>query len=431
MNRDKIKNHIKSLLILFLRVIRWMLFSIFWVLGFGIAIAAISEFGWILGGITGVIIAAVCIFIGFMIAIALEKLIKRINSRNDKKVNLNTEKISISKLEEIKVEPVNVHNKTEDYWKRNNELYVQLEKGDFRAMYELAMLQYSMCSSKEQTLIREYEANPCEETESLIKAYKIPSENFKNYIEKLSIAVAYGDERAKSVFDRCKYYKESQKRLILAKLCQMGDIVAMYDMAMYFYNKCNQEQKNALKNYEQNPCENTRKGISFYITEESRENAIDMRFYMMWLIRASVYGNGKAKEITDKCTYYYELSDFPLETVKRHLGITLETNFLYKAGFLDKGIISDEDDTYLEYHKGLSYFKLEEIYVDGYDRETYYRYYDEFFMEIDCIPHRCAVHNEIEQIIEKMERNEKKREQFWKTQNDCNERKYKIRLKCR
>ena len=88
MNRDKIKNHIKSLLILFLRVIRWMLFSIFWVLGFGIAIAAISEFGWILGGITGVIIAAVCIFIGFMIAIALEKLIKRINSRNDKKVNL-------------------------------------------------------------------------------------------------------------------------------------------------------------------------------------------------------------------------------------------------------------------------------------------------------------------------------------------------------
>lgn len=68
MNRDKIKSYIKSLLILFLKVIRWMLFSIFWFLGFGIAIAAVSEFGWIRGGIPAVIIAAVCAFIGFIIS---------------------------------------------------------------------------------------------------------------------------------------------------------------------------------------------------------------------------------------------------------------------------------------------------------------------------------------------------------------------------
>lgn len=92
MNRDKIKSYIKSLLILFLKVIRWMLFSIFWFLGFEIAIAAVSEFGWIRGGIPAVIIAAVCIFIGFIIAIAFEKLINRINPQIDEKTIINVAK---------------------------------------------------------------------------------------------------------------------------------------------------------------------------------------------------------------------------------------------------------------------------------------------------------------------------------------------------
>lgn len=351
MNRDKIKNYIKSLLILFLRVIRWMLFSIFWVLGFGIAIAAISEFGWIIGGIPGVIVAAVCIFIGFMIAIALEKLIKRINSRNDKKVNLNTEKISISKLEEIKVECESGHNELEE----------------------------------------------CEQQENA------------------NIGVIWAN-----------HYRERNDYKNLAELCKLGDIVAMYDMAQFFYNLCNEEEQQLIKNYEMNPCDTTenklREAMNYEKWEKFEPENNRIGYYMMWLVRAAMYGNEKAIKHIENCGCYKRKASIPYDF---YLGVCSTVNFR-GSNFLCDGGFSDippgENDCYLERYGNEYQFSYLSYYdsadSDGYGAESEYSsiWYDEFFMK---------------KQNGNPKENERIREEYWEKQIDRDVRKYKIRLKCR
>ena len=54
-----------------------------------------------------------------------------------------------------------------------------------------------------------------------------------------------------------KDYRGRADYIELAELCKLGDIVAMYDMAQFFYNLCTGEEQELIKNYEMNPCDAT------------------------------------------------------------------------------------------------------------------------------------------------------------------------------
>ena len=91
----------------------------------------------------------------------------------------------------------------------------------------------------------------------------------------------------------------------MTELCKMGDIVAMYEMALYIYNSFNDECRHLLCNYETNPSRETLVSLSEYMNKHKR-NAITMQYYMMWLVRSAMYGYEPARKIIDRCSFYKE-----------------------------------------------------------------------------------------------------------------------------
>ena len=347
MKRSKIQHYTRAIVIFLLHIVRGLLFLVSWFLGFGVAIAAISESEWILG----IIIAAVGVFLSFLIALAFGKLIELVNPLNDKKINFNTEKILNSELEEIKVECESGRNELEE----------------------------------------------CEQ-----------------------------QKKANNGILCTNHYRDRKDYIDLAELCKLGDIVAMYDMAQFFYNLCNEEEQELIKNYEMNPCDTTenklREAMNYSKKDKFEPENNRLGYYMMWLVRAAMYGNEKAIELTEKCSCYKRKASIPYDF---NFGkwSTMDfsiSNFLSDGGFSD--VPPAEHDCTLErYGKTyeltyLSYYDSADS--DGYGSESEYDkvYYDEFFMKLN------SGHEK---------ENEKIREEYWKNQTDCDERKYKSRLKCR
>lgn len=217
----------------------------------------------------------------------------------------------------------------------------------------------------------------------------------------------------------------------LFELCKMGDISAMFDMALYMLDKCNETDKRALCRYEEAP---ERLGEE-YISDYLNKYCVDcdtVSQYMMWIIRAAIYGNEKAKEIMDKCPYYKEFACIPYKFYEDEEGKQniWSSNSLRYGGICD--IPKKREDCDLEFDKKLGHIRF--CYVshyespddDGYGMEMDYDfiYYDEFFAELDINSESSR-----EERIKALLKNEKAREAYWKTQPDCERRKYKILLR--
>lgn len=205
--------------------------------------------------------------------------------------------------------------------------------------------------------------------------------------------------------------------LRLAELCKMGDAVAMYDMALLWLNNCSDEEKALIKHYESNTCKETLRDLNEYWKHSG--NCSKYEYYMMWIIRAAVYGNLKAKAILDQCSYYKERALIPYKYYVEDE--TSECFWLsekyYTAGLCD--IIRGKEDCGLIFHKKDGYFEFyyvsyyESADEGGFGSEIEYTsvFYDEFFKQL---PIRDDASKE--EIMIGLKINEKEREAFWNNQ---------------
>lgn len=219
-----------------------------------------------------------------------------------------------------------------------------------------------------------------------------------------------------------------KERNRLAELCKMGDVAAMYEMALLWLSIFSDEERTFIENYESNTSPETLDAL-----RKCMDHCTEFEYYTMWIIRAAVYGNPKAKAILDKCSYYKNKAYIPY---RYYVGQSTPYPFwsselFYKAGFCD--IIRGMEDCGLIFYKSYGYQKF--YYVsdyepsdeDGFGSETKYSsvFYDEFFREI---PVHCdAPHEEVLFGLKKVEA---EREAFWTNQENCGSRKYTELLKC-
>lgn len=202
----------------------------------------------------------------------------------------------------------------------------------------------------------------------------------------------------------------------LAELCKMGDVAAMYAMAELMLTSCPEPAQAAIQQYESDPCEEAIMSLDEYVKAEDND-AKKLKYYMMWIVRAAVYGHEKAKELLDKCAYYKEHAYIPYKHyVKEDSQLPIwPINDLYDAGLCD--MIRDEEGCQLYFDQSVEYIRL--IYAsyscsaddDGFGAETVYEsvFFDEFFKRIPIL--RDPIKNE---TVFGLEQVKAEREAFWK-----------------
>ena len=220
------------------------------------------------------------------------------------------------------------------------------------------------------------------------------------------------------------------ERTRLAKLCKMGDITAMYDMALLCLRNCSDKEKILIENYESNTCEETLNELKKFMNHHQGSRMCE--FYMMWIIRAAVYGNLKAKKILDRCLYYKDKAYIPYEyyvECKTSKSYWSSESF-YKAGLCD--IIRGKEDCGLIFHKDEGYFEFYFVSYyeppddDGFGSEVEYTsvFYDEFFNRLPV--GYDASRKEIEFGLKKIE---EEREIFWREHSKQHKRRRRNNVK--
>lgn len=177
----------------------------------------------------------------------------------------------------------------------------------------------------------------------------------------------------------------------LAEACKNGDVAAMYKMAFVMRDHCKPEEIELLERYED---------------ESSWEHAEKIRIqknlsrwakaYMMWLIRAAVYGSSAAAELLEKCPLYKKLAFIPYDMIikrNRQCINIWSSTFLYEIGFID--VPTGYTECQLLYDTERRIYDL--CYVsdyeapdeDGFGAEWEYEdiYFDEFFRYLPINPY--------------------------------------------
>lgn len=215
----------------------------------------------------------------------------------------------------------------------------------------------------------------------------------------------------------------------LAKLCKMGDMAAMMDMAEFFRNRCTEPLLKLLEQYETEPAWQTETLIEEYFKYHSHEEKTAMG-YMMWLSRAALYGNSKADDLLEHLPYYKKK---PYVSYDMMTGKSIRPKkiwasaFLWKAGIMD--MVPDYEDCRIFFHREKGYFVFS--YVNSYIPPDEYGfgaewdeariYFDEFFC-------RLAVKSTNE-IPDELRRLEQVREEYWrKSGQNALDRKYCRRI---
>lgn len=222
---------------------------------------------------------------------------------------------------------------------------------------------------------------------------------------------------------------EKPKVTELANRCKMGDITAMMDMAYFFRNRCTEPLQALLDAYEMQPIEENENRIRQHLREHFHEEET-AQGYMMWLVRAALYGNEQAGQMVERWPYYKSDAyiSYDMFTSKKHPFKKIWTsNFLWKIGLIDIpggyedcGLTVYGDKGYFDFWYVDNYFPPDE---DGFGAEWDYSsiYYDEFFC-------RLPVNSE-EGIPDALKTLEKVREEYWNDPaRNAKERKYRKRL---
>lgn len=197
-------------------------------------------------------------------------------------------------------------------------------------------------------------------------------------------------EQTNNFIRRLSERANTRKKIRLAKACRSGDAAAMYKMAYILRSRCKPEEIELLKRYEAEPSQEHAKKIC------TRKNlSLMAKAYMMWLVRAALYGSSAAAKLLEQCPIYKDLAYIPYDmiTKKDMEYITLwNSSTLYEIGFIDVPkectdcqLYYDPDKKIYDLHY-VSYY--DEPDEDGFGAEWEYDdiYFDEFFCRLPAKP---------------------------------------------
>lgn len=224
-------------------------------------------------------------------------------------------------------------------------------------------------------------------------------------------------------------YEES-RLTELAQLCKMGDIIAMIDMAYYFRDRCSEPLRQLLDAYELRPVKENEFRLIAYLGEHPQdENTAEV--YMMWLVRAALYGNEEAQMQIDRCPAYKWKAYIPYRMLTGEGSSFIKfwsSASLWKMGLID--MERGRTDCSLLFNMKRGYFVFEYVSdyeppdEDGFGAEWEYEdiYYDEFFCRI---PTKSKEEISQQQLIL-----EKARDVYWQDPaHDALNRRYRRRCK--
>lgn len=172
----------------------------------------------------------------------------------------------------------------------------------------------------------------------------------------------------------------------LAENCKTGDAAAMYKMAYMMLSRCSPEEIKLLELYETEPSQEHEENICV------RKNlSLMAKAYMMWLIRAALYGSADAAELLEKCPLYKKLAYIPYDMItgknKHHICLWNST-VLYEIGFIDVPQGYEESRLFYDAEKRiydlhyLSDYEPPDEYGFGAEWEYDDIYFDEFFRRL-------------------------------------------------
>lgn len=228
---------------------------------------------------------------------------------------------------------------------------------------------------------------------------------------------------------------ENPKILELANRCKMGDIEAMLDMAQFFKSCCSEYTRERIDAYETEPTEENAWKILYQNRSSASADKTSAKAYMMWIIRAAVYGNAEAEKLLERCAYYKSYEDgeflsYKMLTNEEEYKIWA-SDFLWQAGIVDM-VYEHEGDCGMIFCKKKGYFLFRyaadllcEADETGFGEEREYENacYNEFFCRI---PKRGET-----SISQKLVLLENERDEYWEVpEHNAKKRKYRKRL-CR
>lgn len=216
----------------------------------------------------------------------------------------------------------------------------------------------------------------------------------------------------------------------LANLCKMGDIAAMSDMAYHFKDCCTESLRSLLDAYELEPDVEREILLKEYLRKHGHEEK-PAQVYMMWLVRAALYGNEEAQRLIDRCPYYKQKAFIPYDMLTGEGDFIQfwDSDSLWKMGLIDMQRGCTDCSLSYEVKDGYFVFSYVADYEppdeDGFGAEWDYEhiYYDEFFCRIFV--------NSREDVKRQMQVLESGRENYWMdSAHDAENRKYRKKL-CR
>ena len=180
----------------------------------------------------------------------------------------------------------------------------------------------------------------------------------------------------------------------LAERCKKGDVAAMRQMADFLRSRCTPPLIELMDHYEADPVQENGIAIQNYLRKNYyEENAA--RGYMMWLVRAAMYGNEEVSAQLEQWSFYKQFGYIPYDmmTGKGSHGISLwASSFLYEIGFID--VPAGYEDCRLSYNVDkkcfilsyVSFYEPPDEYGFGAEWEYDYIYFDEFFCRLPARP---------------------------------------------
>lgn len=172
----------------------------------------------------------------------------------------------------------------------------------------------------------------------------------------------------------------------LADQCAMGDMVSMLEMGRWHFEKLDAAQKRLFRQYEAG--DEGVYGALYQMTLGHYYQVVNAaRYYVTWVYRAALYGNGEARALVEKCPLYSRASLLKKDCY-RVGGIRSELMYaseLNRLGFTQVSPRLEEFHLYPLRREGYfpccylaDYIPADE---SGFGREDDYEniYYDEFF----------------------------------------------------